>query len=89
MDNRFMAAAVSGMMMLRKTMANNRNESTTTRPMNSGNLPDSTRAKSTKMAVFPPTYTVTPVPATTAGMVLWRRWSMRSVVAPASGEEVG
>ena len=55
MESRFMTAAVSGMTMLRNTTASSRNESTTTRPMNSGSLDDSTWAKSTKMAVFPPT----------------------------------
>ena len=40
MDSRFMAAAVSGMTMLRNTMASSRNESTTTRPMKSGSLDD-------------------------------------------------
>ena len=55
MERMFIAAAVRGMTMLRNTMANSRKESTTTRPMNSGSLEDSTRAKSTKMAVFPPT----------------------------------
>ena len=55
MERRFMAAAVSGMTMLRNTMASSRNDSTTTSPMNSGSLDESTRAKSTKMAVLPPT----------------------------------
>ena len=55
MDSRFMTAAVSGMTRLRNTTASSRNDSTTTSPMNSGSLDDSTRAKSTKMAVVPPT----------------------------------
>ena len=55
MESRFMAAAVSGMTMLRKTAASNRNDSRTTRPMNRGSLEESTLAKSAKMAVLPPT----------------------------------
>ncbi len=38
MESRFMIAAVSGMTMLRNTIVNNRNESTTTRPMNRGSF---------------------------------------------------
>ena len=50
-----MTAAVNGMTMLRNTPASSRKESATTSPMNRGSLEVSTRAKSTKMAVFPPT----------------------------------
>ena len=89
MERRFITAAVRGMTMLRNTMDSRRKESSTTRPMNRGSFDPSTRAKSTKIAVLPPTKTRTPVPATTAGMVAWRRWSMRSVVAAASGDELG
>ncbi len=55
MESRFMTAAVNGMTMLRNTPASSRKESATTSPMNRGSLEVSTRAKSTKMAVFPPT----------------------------------
>ena len=46
MESRFMQAAVSGMRRLRKIVINNRNDNTTTRPMNSGSLALKTLEKS-------------------------------------------
>ena len=66
----------SGMTMLRNTTASNRNDSSTTRPMNRGNLADRTWAKSMKMAVVPPTWTVRPVPRRPPGWSVVRRWSI-------------
>ena len=66
----FMAAETSGITMLRKTTASSRNDSKTTSPMNRGSLADSTWAKSTKIAVVPPTKTVSADPDTAAGMVV-------------------
>ena len=46
MESRFMQAAVSGMSSDRNTIISRRNESSTTRPMKSGNFELSTFAKS-------------------------------------------
>src|ERR1039458_6750513 len=57
-EKMFNTADMRGMTRLRKTTASNRKDNSTTRPMNRGNLADSTLAKSTNRAVEPPTYTV-------------------------------
>ena len=61
MESRFIAAPTSGITKLRNTADSKMNESTTTSAMNKGSLAESTWAKSTKMAVFPPTSTFTPL----------------------------
>ena len=88
-DSRFMIAAVRGMTRLRNTMARRQNESSTTRPMKSGSFEVRTFAKSAKIAVVPPTYTVTPVPAVTSGMVVCRISLIRLLVADDWGDVVG
>ena len=60
MESRFMQAAVSGMRSERNTIINKRNESSTTKPMKSGNFELRTLAKSMKIAVFPPTSRLSP-----------------------------
>ena len=54
--------------------------------MNSGNLPDSTLAKSSKIAVVPPTRIVTPVPLVAPGITSLRMWLSSAVVDFACGE---
>ena len=66
-DSRFMTAAFSGTTRLRNTSASSMNESSTTTPMNNGSFEVSTSAKSVKIAVIPPTYTVAPEPLPPAG----------------------
>ena len=73
MESRFMAAPTSGITKLRNTIDSRMNDSTTTRAMKRGSLADSTWAKSTKMAVSPPTSTFTPLSPTAPGMVTSRR----------------
>ena len=51
----FIAAAVKGMTMLRKATINNRHPSRTITPTNNGIFDVKTWAKSTKIAVSPPT----------------------------------
>ncbi len=53
--SRFITAAVAGMSRLRKASMSSRNPSRMITPMNSGSLPVSTPAKSSKIAVIPPT----------------------------------
>ena len=65
-----MTAAVSGIAMLRNTAISSRKLSSTTIPMNSGSLRESTWLKSSKIAVWPPVSTCRPVPASAAGIDL-------------------
>ena len=62
-----MAAPSSGITKLRNTIASRMNDRITTRAMKSGSLADSTWAKSTKMAVSPPTRIFTPLSPTAIG----------------------
>ena len=73
---------------LRNTVIRSRKDSTTTRPMKSGSLALSTLEKSMKMAVVPPTSSLTPEWPTTWGMVSPRRWLTRSVVARVLGRRI-
>ena len=68
----FIIAAVSGMTRLRNTAISSRKLSSTTIPMNSGSLADSTWLKSSKTAVVPPTSTVRPLPLVAAGITVLR-----------------
>ena len=61
-ESMFMTAAVSGIAMLRNTAISSRKLSSTTTPMNSGSLRESTWLKSSKIAVWPPVSTVRPLP---------------------------
>ena len=54
-DSRFITAAFSGTTRLRSTRASNRNDRSTTTPMNNGSLDEMASAKSAKIAVIPPT----------------------------------
>jgi hypothetical protein len=53
--SRFITAAVAGTSRLRKATKSSRHPSRTMTPMNSGSLPWITAAKSSKIAVMPPT----------------------------------
>ncbi len=53
--SRFMAAAVSGIITLRNAIISSRQPSATMTKMKSGNFAVSTPAKSSKIAVIPPT----------------------------------
>ena len=53
--SRFITAAVSGMTMLRNAIISSRQPSSTITKMNSGSFSESTTAKSSKIAVMPPT----------------------------------
>ena len=88
-ERMFITAAISGTTMLRKTAASSRNESSTTTPMNSGSLFDSTEAKSEKIAVWPPISTRAPLPAVARGTTVLRSLVSRSLVDLACGEPVG
>ena len=66
-ESMFMIAAVAGITRLRNTAISSRNDSSTTTPMNSGSLLESTLAKSAKIAVCPPIRTCTPLPALAVG----------------------
>jgi hypothetical protein len=89
MDSRFMTAAVRGMTKLLKTIINRRKARSTTRPTKRGSFADSTCAKSTKVAVVPPTRMLTPEVPSALGIVSVRRWLMRLVVAASWGDVVG
>ena len=89
MVSRFITAAWTGITIERKITNSSSAESTTTSPMNSGSLLDSTCEKSIEPAVNPPTSTGTPVRCSNAGSTSWRRWLTRLVVASACGAESG
>ena len=75
---------------LRNTTASNRNDSTTTRPMNKGSLADKHGGEIDKHGGRPPDVDGHAVP--TDRMREWsvvRRWSIRWVVAAAWGALVG
>ena len=67
-DSRFITAAVSGMSRLRNTAINSKKLSRTTIPMNNGSLAERMWLKSSKIAVVPPTRTVSPVARVAAGI---------------------
>ena len=54
-ESRFISAACSGISSERKTMSRSSADNSTTMPMKSGSLPERTCAKSTWVAVAPPT----------------------------------
>ena len=66
-DSRFITAATAGITTLRNTAISSRKLSPITIARNSGSLRDSTVAKSSKIAVWPPTSTCRPVPRSAAG----------------------
>ena len=89
MLSRFISPACTGITSERKITNSSSIESTTTTPMNSGSLLDSTAAKSTEPAVKPPTSAVTPSWRFSGGSTSWRKWLTRSVVACDCGAERG
>ena len=78
--NRFMTAAVAGISRLRKATSSSKKPRPTMTPMNKGNFELMTAAKSSKMAVAPPTRTCRVLPFSAAGITSLRRWVMRSLV---------
>ena len=88
-DSRFITAPMAGMTRLRKTAMSSRKLSATTTAMKSGSLRARTRAKSSKIAVWPPTRTRTPDPFVAAGTVVLRSLRSSVVVACDCGEVVG
>ena len=84
-----MSAAVAGTTRLRKATNSSRKPSATMTPMKSGSFEVMMAAKSSKMAVAPPTSTCRLLPFSAAGITSLRRWVMRSLVWTSWGEVVG
>src|SRR5450756_1437425 len=87
--SRFITAAVAGTSRLRKATSSNRKPRPTMTPMNSGSLALMMAAKSSKIAVLPPTRTRKLLPCSAAGITVLRRCLMRSVVLTSWGAVLG
>ena len=72
-DSRFMITALSGTSNERNTTSRSRKLSVKTAPMNSGSRWPITSAKSMLLAVWPPRFTDSPVPAVACGTTSSRR----------------
>ena len=88
-ESMFMTAAIAGITRLRNTAVSSRKESSTTTPMNSGSLLESTFEKSAKIAVWPPIRTCRPLPALARGNDVSRSVVSRVLVDAACGEPLG
>ena len=87
--SRFITAAVAGTRRLRKAMSSSTKPRPMMTPMKSGSLLVMMAAKSSKMAVEPPTRTRRLVPCSAAGITSLRRCLIRSLVCTSWGAVVG
>ena len=88
-ESRFITAATAGITRLRNTVISRRKLSPMTTARKSGSLRERTPAKSSKIAVWPPTRTCTPVPRSAAGTTRSRTVCSRFEVEASCGDPFG
>ena len=88
-ESRFITAAIAGITRLRNTAISSRKLSPMTTAEEQRQLAREHVAKSSKIAVWPPTSTCTPVPRSAAGTTRSRTVCSRSEVEASCGEPFG